>query len=159
MPNNVQIDGVGQNICTAERAVCVRPQPGINARNMKCVAALGQEPKRLVFLKFVQTNGTLRPFDQPFVLLVLTDRNRAYYRLLQSDGGDEPDGMIDLSLIKKILICAVGLGGYRGPVISPAAAPTRTRPCYDNVVANKNKNAGQERKRDDEVGGDVMDWV
>jgi hypothetical protein len=109
---------------------------------MKGVATLRQEPKRLVFLKLVQTNGTLCPFNQPFILLVLTDRNRTYHRLLQTNGGDEPDGMIDLSLIKKLLIiCTVGLGGC-GPVVSPAAAPTGTRPCYGNVVANKNKNAG-----------------
>lgn len=110
---------------------------------MKRVAALGQETERFVFLKLVQTNGTLRPFDQPFILLVFTYRNRTYYRLLQTDGGDEPDGMINLSLIiKKILICAVGLGGCGSVIVSPAAAPSGTRPCYDNVVANKNENAG-----------------
>lgn len=68
------------------------PEPRVDARDMKRMAALRQQPEPLPHLEFVQTHGAIRTVDQPW--FKIERRYRVDQRLGQTVGTDIPDVVV-----------------------------------------------------------------
>lgn len=60
----------------AEGAIRLRFQPGVNARRVERVVALGEEPERLAIAELGEADGALGSFDHSVSLPVLADGDR-----------------------------------------------------------------------------------
>lgn len=71
-------DSVTQDdsVPTRSNSAILGSQPSINTIHMKSVTTLGQNPQRLIFLKFAQTNRTIVAIDQIQPVFVQKRLNR-----------------------------------------------------------------------------------
>lgn len=115
----------------------MRSQPGINTRDVKSMVAFWKKPKSFIFPKLIQTNRALGSFDQSLSFLVLINHDGVYDRLVQTNSGDEPNGMVNVVVIEKVFISGVGLGTLVIlVVVVVSSAETSTGLGYDDVVAD-----------------------
>lgn len=131
---------------TAQGAIGVRSEPGIDTRDMESVVALRQQPESLVFLKLAQANRALRPFDQPLALLVLARRDGAYDRRRESDGADVPDRVVQdrpLVVVEELVVddARLRLRPRRSP--APRPRPARIPPRVHRVAHDQDEERGE----------------
>lgn len=125
------------DISATERAICVRPEPSIDAANMKSMAAFWKQPQGLAFPEIIQANRALRSFDQPLPFPVLARCNRIYDRLLQAHRCDKPDRVVHAVLVQELLVPNLRWGRLR--VVPRSAAEARLND--DHVIGKKDEEA------------------
>lgn len=74
----------------------MRPQPRVDARQVERVAALREQAQGLVFVELSEADGAVSAVNESFACLIPENRDRIDVGLIETDGADVPDRVVQL---------------------------------------------------------------
>jgi hypothetical protein len=147
-------DGGLEDVGSAERAVDVRAEPGVDAGDVERVAALGQQAHELAVLELAEADGAVRRAEERRPGAVPRRGDGVNGRLVQPHGPDVPD-VVDHPAAAVGVVARVrrrgGSGGREERLPPPPPhlpAPHGDRDAEEDQRDEDNRGDGDESVRD-----------
>ncbi|XBH63806.1 hypothetical protein VPH35_117699 [Triticum aestivum] len=147
-------DGDEGDVAAAERAVGVRLEPGVDARQVESVAALGQQPQALAVPELAQADGAVRGVDEPVAALVLAHGDLSDQRLVHPVRRRDLPLLLSPGIAPAVATAsattAAAGAGAKEP--APQGAEGAAVLGDDGVVADEEEGAGEHPDDGDDEG-------
>jgi hypothetical protein len=142
-------DGGLEDVGSAERAVDVRAEPGVDAGDVERVAALGQQAHELAVLELAEADGAVRRAEEPRPGAVPRRGDGVNGRLVQPHGPDVPDVVDDPGAAAALGVIARLRRRCRG-----GGREERLPPPPPHLPAPHGDRDAEEDQRDEDERGD-----
>uniref|UniRef100_A0A0D3F962 Uncharacterized protein n=1 Tax=Oryza barthii TaxID=65489 RepID=A0A0D3F962_9ORYZ len=154
-------DGDERDVAAAERAVGVGLEPGVDARDVEGVAALGQQPEALAVAELAEADGAVRAVHEAVAAPVLAHCDLVDQRLVHPVRQRDAPRLLAPGIVSAVGAAAAAAVSAGAKESVPEGAEGAAVLGYDGVVADEEEGArehpddGDDERREGWAGGVV----